>query len=192
MATSDVSAPAPRHRSRARVGTGGHRRRPSGEPPPLPRQLGSSGRFWIGVVVYFALTVIGVFLFNPMRRVFDDVDDAILRRFVALRTPIVVHLTRGINLLASRWTIRVIRWSVVLVLVVFRRWRHLVVYMGALLVLELVVFVMAEGLARPRPFGVTILGPWTGFSMPSRPMAGLAVSIVGALYALLPHGRPRD
>jgi tRNA A-37 threonylcarbamoyl transferase component Bud32 len=28
--------------------------------------------------------------------------------------------------------------------------------------------------------------------MPSRPLAGLAVSLVGLAYALLPHGRPRD
>jgi tRNA A-37 threonylcarbamoyl transferase component Bud32/membrane-associated phospholipid phosphatase len=144
------------------------------------------------MVAYFVLTVVGVLLFNPLRQVFDDVDDAILRRFVALRSPFTVHLARGINILASRWTIRVIRWSVVLVLVAFRRWRHLVVYVGALLILELIVFVMAEGLARPRPFGVTILGPWTGFSMPSRPMAGLAVSIIGGIFALAPHGRARD
>src|SRR5438093_4154709 len=192
MATKDVSVPASGGHHPAAVGTKGHRRRPSGQPPPLPRNLGASGRFWIGVAVYFAFTVIGVLLFNPMRRIFDDVDDAILRRFVQLRTPATVHLAQWINVLASRWTIRVIRWTAVAVLVVFRRWRHLVVYVGALLVLEVVVYLMAEGLARPRPFGVTILGPWTGFSMPSRPLAGLAVSIVGALYALLPHGRPRD
>jgi len=192
MATKDVSAEAQTVHPQPTVGTKGHRRRPSGEPPPLPRELGASGRFWIGVAVYFALTVIGVLLFNPLRHLFDEVDDAILRRFVTLRTTVTVHLAQAVNLLASRWTIRGIRWAVVLVLVVFRRWRHLVVYVGALIVLELVVYLMAEGLARPRPFGVTILGPWTGFSMPSRPLAGLAVSIVGALYAVLPHGRVRD
>jgi tRNA A-37 threonylcarbamoyl transferase component Bud32/membrane-associated phospholipid phosphatase len=190
MATRDVSTP--HGHPHAAVGAKGHRRRPSGAPPPLPRELGASGRFWIAMVVYFVLTVIGVFLFNPLRKVFDDVDDAILRRFVALRTPVTVQIAHAVNLVASRWTIRAIRWSVVLILVAFRRWRHLVVYVGALFVLELVVFVMAEGLARPRPFGVTILGPWTGFSMPSRPMAGLAVSIVGGIYALAPHGRARD
>ena len=192
MATKDVSAAAPHGHPHVAVGTKGHRRRPSGQPPPLPRDLGASGRFWIAVVVYFALTGIGVLLFNPLRHLFDEVDDAILRRFVSLRTTVTVHLAQAINVLASRWTIRVIRWTAVLVLVVFRRWRHLLVYVGALVVLEVVVYLMAEGLGRPRPFGVTILGPWTGFSMPSRPMAGLAVSLVGILYALIPHGRSRD
>jgi tRNA A-37 threonylcarbamoyl transferase component Bud32 len=192
MGAKDVSETTPHRHPGGSVGTKGHRRRPSGEAPPLPRDLGASGRFWIGVAVYFALTVIGVLLFNPLRHLFDEIDDAILRRFVALRTNVTVHVAQAINLLASRWTIRGIRWTVVLVLVVFRRWRHLVVYVTALLVLEVVVYIMAEGLARPRPFGVTILGPWAGFSMPSRPLAGLAVSIVGALFALLPHGRVRD
>jgi tRNA A-37 threonylcarbamoyl transferase component Bud32/membrane-associated phospholipid phosphatase len=192
MATKDMSTPAAPGHHGAIVGAKGHRRRPSGQAPPLPRNLGASGRFWIAVAVYFALTVIGVLLFNPLRHLFDEIDDAILRRFVALRTTITVNVAQAINVLASRWTIRVIRWTAVFVLVVVRRWRHLIVYVGALLVLEIVVYLMAEGLGRPRPFGVTILGPWTGFSMPSRPLAGLAVSIVGALYALLPHGRARE
>jgi tRNA A-37 threonylcarbamoyl transferase component Bud32/membrane-associated phospholipid phosphatase len=192
MAAKDVSAPTPHGHPHAAVGTKGHRRRPSGQAPPLPRELGASGRFWIAVVAYFVLTVIGILLFNPMRQIFDDVDDAILRRFVSFRTSFTVQLAHAINLLTSRWTIRLIRWSVVLVLVAFRRWRHLIVYVAALIILEIVVAQMSLGIARPRPFGVTILGPWTGFSTPSRPLAGLAVSLVGVLYALVPHGRARD
>src|SRR5919198_5203659 len=113
MATKDVSAAAPHGHPHVAVGTKGHRRRPSGQPPPLPRDLGASGRFWIAVVVYFALTGIGVLLFNPLRHLFDEVDDAILRRFVSLRTTVTVHLAQAINVLASRWTIRVIRWTAV-------------------------------------------------------------------------------
>src|SRR4029453_16975939 len=192
MGAKDVSETTPHRHPGGAVGRKGHRRRPSGEAPPLPRDLGASGRFWIGVAVYFALTVIGVLLFNPLRHLFDEIDDAILRRFVALRTNVTVHVAQAINLLASRWTIRGIRWTVVLVLVVFRRWRHLVVYVTALLVLEVVVYIMAEGLARPGPSGVRLLAPWAVFSMPSGPLAGLAVSMVGALFALLPHGRVRD
>ena len=29
------------------------RRRPSGEPPPLPHQLGRTGKFWLFMVGYF-------------------------------------------------------------------------------------------------------------------------------------------
>ncbi len=44
---------------------------------------------------------------------------------------------------------------------------------------------------RPRPLGVTILAPWTGFSLPSRPVAGLAVTLIGMAYALIVPGRHR-
>jgi tRNA A-37 threonylcarbamoyl transferase component Bud32 len=44
---------------------------------------------------------------------------------------------------------------------------------------------------RPRPFGIPILAGWQGYSMPSRPAAGLAVTLVGAAYAVIVPGRAR-
>ena len=178
--------------SHGRFGTGRRHRRPSGEPPPLPHRLGKSGRFWLALSVYFAATLVGVLLFNPLSNVFEAVDAAILRRFVDLRSPAVVNIALAMNGLASRWTIRLIRWSVIGSLVIFKRWRHLFVYVGAVMILEILVAGLTLVLARARPFGVTILGPWNGFSMPSRPLAELAISLLGALYALVPRGRVRD
>ena len=45
--------------------------------------------------------------------------------------------------------------------------------------------------ARPRPFDVTIIGHWEGYSSPSIPIAGLAVVIAGVAYMLVVPGRPR-
>src|SRR4029453_16665893 len=45
--------------------------------------------------------------------------------------------------------------------------------------------------SRPRPFGVTIIGHWEGYSAPSLPMGGLAVVVVGITYMLVVPGRPR-
>ncbi len=115
-----------------------------------------------------------------------------LQRFVALRSPVVNDVSLAVNGLAALWSIRAIRWIVILILVIFRRWRHLLVYVGAILAVELLVFQTTLSLGRARPFGVTVLGPWTGFSMPSRPLAALAISLMGVLYTVLPHGRPRD
>jgi tRNA A-37 threonylcarbamoyl transferase component Bud32 len=190
--SSEIPAGAARRRRRREFGTAGRRRRPAGEPPPLPHHLGRSGRFWIAMAAYFALTIVGVLLFNPLEHFVDEVDSRILTVFTSLRTTAVDHIAMVVNVLASRWTIRILRWSTILALIVFRRWRHLLVYVGALIVLELVTLQMSLFLARPRPFGVTVLGPWLGFSTPSRPLASVAISLLGVLYTLVPHGRIRD
>ena len=47
-------------------GAGRHRRRPSGEPPPMPRDLGRSGKLWAGVAIgYFVLTAPRDHLLRP-------------------------------------------------------------------------------------------------------------------------------
>jgi hypothetical protein len=144
------------------------------------------------MAVYFGLTLIGVLLFNPLEHLVDEIDSRILGVFTSLRTNAVVNVALGVNVLASSWAIRAIRWSTILTLIIFRRWRHLLVFVGSLIVLELLTYQLSLFLARPRPFGVTILGPWLGFSMPSRPLASLAISFLGALYTLVPQGRVRD
>ena len=62
------------------------RRRPSGEPPPLPRDLGRSGRFWLIMVGYLISVAIGVIVFAPFQRLFEHWDTERLRWVVALRT----------------------------------------------------------------------------------------------------------
>jgi membrane-associated phospholipid phosphatase/serine/threonine-protein kinase RIO1 len=168
-------------------GVRGHRR-PSGEPPPLPHAIGRTGKFWVGMVAYYVVTLTGVILFRPLAGFFEAVDAAILGWFAEIRVSWLTDVMQELNLTTSRWTIRLLRWGTILVLIAFRRWRHLFVYLGAVVALEIVAFQFALVIARPRPFGVDILAGWNGYSMPSRPMASLAVSLVGAMYALIPHG----
>jgi tRNA A-37 threonylcarbamoyl transferase component Bud32 len=167
------------------------RRRPSGEPPPLPHQLGRTGKFWLIMVGYFVVTTIGVLTFPSFARFFERWDTQRLRWVASLRTPWLTHVMVGVNWLTTRWTIRLLRWSALAVLIAFRRWRHLIVLVGALLVLEIIAEQMSVLIDRPRPLGVTILAPWNGFSLPSRPVAGLAVTLVGMAYALIVPGRHR-
>jgi membrane-associated phospholipid phosphatase len=168
------------------------RRRPSGEAPPLPRELGRSGKFWLFMAAYLLATVIGVVLFEPMQRGFERWDAAILRAFASLRTEPLNDVMETIALLTSRWLIRALRWGTLAVLIVVRRWRHLVVFVGALIAEGIITYALMLGINRPRPLDVVTIGPWQGFSMPSRPMSGLAVSLIGILYCLIPHGRVRD
>ena len=168
------------------------RRRPSGEAPPLPRNLGRSGKFWLFMVGYFVATLIGVLLFEPMARLYERTDTSFLHLLAEGRNDILTEIMQAVALLASRWVIRVLRWGTIIALIATRRWRHLFVFLGALITEEAVAYLLTLVIHRPRPLGVEILAPWQGFSMPSRPMASLAVTLVGMAYSLIPHGRYRD
>jgi membrane-associated phospholipid phosphatase/tRNA A-37 threonylcarbamoyl transferase component Bud32 len=168
------------------------RRRPSGEAPPLPRNLGRSGKFWLFMVGYFVATLIGVLLFEPMARLYERTDTSFLHLLAEGRNDILTEIMQAVALLASRWVIRVLRWGTIVALIATRRWRHLFVFLGALITEEVVAYLLTLVIHRPRPLGVEILAPWQGFSMPSRPMASLAVTLVGMAYSLIPHGRYRD
>ena len=73
----------------------------------------------------------------------------------------------------------------------FKRWRHLVTFLVYLTFLGLVGTGVLLLTKRPRPYGVTIIGDWIGFSMPSFPVAILAACLMGIAYSLVVPGRPR-
>jgi hypothetical protein len=45
---------------------------------------------------------------------------------------------------------------------------------------------------RPRPYDVTIIGRWEGFSLPSATAALVSIVVIGILYMLVVPGRPRQ
>jgi tRNA A-37 threonylcarbamoyl transferase component Bud32 len=190
---TDETLRGTREERRRLHGHGGRRyRRPSGEAPPLPRELGRSGKFWIVMVVYFGSVLIGVVFFQPLGGIFDRFDTLRLRWIASLRNDSLTDVMLFVNLLASRWTIRALRWGTIAALVGFRYWRHLFVFLGSMLATELVAYQISVLLGRSRPLGITIIAPWEGYSMPSRPVVGLAASLVGITYALVVPGRPRE
>ena len=73
----------------------------------------------------------------------------------------------------------------------FKRWRHLTLFLISVALSGLVAAGLLLLASRPRPFDVTIIGTWEGYSAPSLPMGGLAVAIVGIVYMLVVPGRPR-
>jgi tRNA A-37 threonylcarbamoyl transferase component Bud32 len=165
------------------------RRRPSGEAPPLPREIGGSGRILLVLVaIAGALTLVSALSGS---HVADRFDSSFLRWLARYRTGALTDLTRLLDGIASRWPLRILRWGTILVLVTFRRWRHLLVFLGSLFVVELGAYVLSLGVHRARPFGVTILTDWSGYSFPARPVAALAVTLFAMAYALIPAGRPR-
>jgi tRNA A-37 threonylcarbamoyl transferase component Bud32/membrane-associated phospholipid phosphatase len=142
------------------------------------------------VAVVGAITL-AVVMVGPSVHLADRVDSAFLRWISRFRTDALTDVMRFLDGTPSRWPLRLLRWGTILVLVVFKRWRHLLVFVGSLITVELVTYTVAVTVGRPRPLGVVILTDWNGFSMPSRPLAALAVTLFGMAYALIPAGRQR-
>ncbi len=173
-------------RAPARPG-GVARRRPSGEPPPLPRHVSRSTRAFLAaglavVLLWLALaTTTGV-------RVVTAGDLVLLRAIVRVRSDPVVDVMRAVAALGSAWTFRVVAWATLLVLAVVRRFQHLLAVLAVLLVVPVVDGLVAVELGRMRPAGVEIVGPWDGYAHPSRPVASVAVVATTALFTLVPSG----
>lgn len=168
------------------------RRRPSGEPPPLPRHLYASGKYWLvlsgGV---FALWLV-IALVAGAGAAVTRYEVAFLQDLAALRTEWTTRIARWVEFLGSEWAMIPIRWGLLLALVFFKRFRHLFVLLGSILAVGLVTSVVAQLVARPRPLEVDVLGGWEGASHPSRPLAALAVTLLGIAYTLVPAGRWRS
>ena len=190
-ARDDHPSPAPTASTAIRVR---RRRRPSGEPPPLPRQLHTSGKGWlllVGVVVVAAVLVGNV---QPTAVVADVVDHAVLSTFAGIRTPWLTQAARAVGVLSNPAPLGMfaVWWATLAVLVIWRRWRHLLVAAVATFVVTLGSITASDLFHRPRPLGVEVLGPWTESALPSVPMAFLTATLVTALYTLVPAGRPRE
>lgn len=175
----------------AGITVAGRRRRPSGEKPPLPRELHLSGKIWLGTAVVVVLVWASLFTFPATTDFWFRVDHAILRWLADLRSDSATVTMEAIHALGSFWAIRPLRWATLLILIAFRRWRFVFGALTAFVVVDAVVRALAEQLGRPRPF-VEIIGEWSGYSHPSRPVAVVAVTLVVMGLALVPKGRVRS
>jgi membrane-associated phospholipid phosphatase/tRNA A-37 threonylcarbamoyl transferase component Bud32 len=183
----DVTPPGSRRARR--------RRRPTGEPPPLPRHLESTGVGWMLAALGLVTLTLLVFTAGRYGRgvSFAVADNRVVEALANLRTPGLTGFVRGLGgLLGSLWTVKILAWTTLLVLVVYKRFRHLIVGVIIFQVVALLVVGLSAAVRRPRPFGVEFEASWFGWSMPSRPVAFLSAILVTILYTLVPKGRWRQ
>jgi hypothetical protein len=165
-------------------------RRPSGEAPPLPHAAGWHVAIWAAVVV----VVVGVALTAAMS---DEVplaaDVDILRWAEDVRTPTLVDIAKVFDLLATAGAVLALRWATVIVLVVFKRFRHLVVALVTWAVIDLVFHILRVQLMPPTdlvPPITVVVGPTSDGAMdyffPGSAMVALSVTIFAMLRSLVP------
>jgi len=166
-------------------------RRPTGAPPPLPHPFTISTTAWLVLTVVIVACAFLISAHTPWLGLGDRANTWCLRLLAEVRTPWLTDLARGIKAAGGGWGVTVVGLSVVALTVLFRRWRHLLVFLGALFFLEIVGMWIYSGLSRPRPYGITIIGSWGGYSAPSPPVAVLTIFLMGVVYCLVVPGRPR-
>ena len=176
----------------AGVARGRRRRRPAGEAPPLPRRIGKTGWWWLGLGT---LAIIGWVTAITVAGGVLPVDQAVLEGLARLRTPALTRVMVAVDEVADALVI-VLGWAAILVLVVVRRLRRLVVFLGTFWLVQLLATYLARGIldqASPlRPAGIALLGPAGLSAYPLVPVAKLTARLVGVLYALVPQGRMRQ
>jgi tRNA A-37 threonylcarbamoyl transferase component Bud32/membrane-associated phospholipid phosphatase len=166
-------------------------RRPTGAPPPLPHPFTISTTAWLVLAVVIVTSAFLISAHTPWLGLGDRVNTRFLRLLAEVRTPWLTDLAEGIKAAGSGWGATVVGLSVVVLTMVFRRWRHLLVFLGSLFFVEIVGQWIYSGLSRPRPYGITIISSWGGYSAPSPPVVTLTVFLMGAVYCLSVPGRPR-
>jgi tRNA A-37 threonylcarbamoyl transferase component Bud32/membrane-associated phospholipid phosphatase len=174
---------------------GRRHRRPTGEAPPLPRHLESTGVGWLVAAAGLVVLTLLVFMASRYGRgvSVSVVDNWMLERLAALRTSGLARVMLAVSvLLGTIWTIKVLAWTTLIVLAVSKRFRHLLVALVSVQVVSLATIGLSAAVQRPRPFGAAIEGSWAGWAMPSRPVAYLAAILVAMLYSLVPKGRWRQ
>jgi tRNA A-37 threonylcarbamoyl transferase component Bud32 len=160
----------------------------------MQRQIGGSGKFWV-VMVAAAVAFI-ILRFVSIRTGWSLATAAWERALVTwidqIRNGPLTSLMNWVNdVLGSEWVIRALRWGTIAVLVGFRRWRHLFVFLGAILLVVWITngaYVIAPRVAPGGETGIVS----NRYVIPApTPVAGLAVTLVGITYALVVPGRPR-
>jgi len=170
------------------------RRRPTGEPPPLPYKLQTSGVGWLVaalVLVGLTLAIFARGLRGPAVMA-TVIDDAVVGWLAGRVGPGLVAPLRGVARSGSWPVLYAAYYGLLLALLVLRRWRHLMVWFVAVLLGGNLIDVLAMITRRPRPFGVGIQSSWGGWALPSVQVAFLTAICMGVLYTLVPQGRWRN
>jgi hypothetical protein len=171
------------------------RRRPSGEAPPLPHHLHTTGVGWLVasvVLIVLSMVVFAGGLRGPAVAV-TVLDDTVVRRLAGLDAPWLVRAWEALAFLGSWWVLNTLGLGLLMALLALRRFRHLILALISAQLLTMVQYQVVGPLAqRPRPFGVDIRAGWGGWALPSIQVANLAATLVVALYTLVPEGRWRQ
>ena len=173
------------------AGKGRRQRRPTGAPPPLPHPITITTTAWLVLAAVVLTAAFVASQHGPWLRVEDRASTWLLRQLAGMRTPWLTDVATGINAAGTGW-VSLLGAAVIVLTVIFRRWRHLLVFVGSVFFLGIVGHQIYSALSRPRPYGVPIIGSWAGYAGGSPPVAVLTIFLMGIVYCLAVPGRARS
>jgi hypothetical protein len=162
------------------------RRRPSGDPPPLPKPA-----WWPRYVVLLILTiVVGALLVWWYESSSPEPDAGVMQWLADHRTGWLTDVARFLSRLATEPAVLVMRIALLVILVFYKRWRHLAVALLCFLLMDLLVVRLAVRLDAPPD--VLVL-PGSGvWHFPAFAIASLSITLWAMVVTLAPAGKPRD
>jgi membrane-associated phospholipid phosphatase/tRNA A-37 threonylcarbamoyl transferase component Bud32 len=152
----------------------------------------TTGTYWLAATGVVLLLWLAALANSTTNNYILSFDLTLLDWVLQLRTLVLTDVMQGVHALGSLWTVRVLFWATMLVLLLTRRFRHIFVFLGAVVGVIALSSLLAYLFMRPRPLDVEILGDWTDAAFPSRPVAVFTATVVGMLYSLAPQGRLRQ
>ena len=161
------------------------RRRPSGEPPPLPKPA-----WWPRYVVVLVVTIVVGLLLGWWYDM-SPPDAGLMRWFAEHRTDWLNDVAKVFSWLATQPAILALRVALLIVLVVFRRWRHIAVAVLGFFLMDVVVSQLSvDDLPAP---GEAVVRPDSGvYHFPAYAVASLSITLWAMVATLAPAGRTRE
>jgi tRNA A-37 threonylcarbamoyl transferase component Bud32/membrane-associated phospholipid phosphatase len=169
----------------------GLQRRPSGEPPPLPRELNKAAIAWLVVFIGWAVVWGWVFLSDAPAIWITERDLELMAPVVDNRQTWLTPTMQHINEIGVFWATAVVGWATIIAGLATRRIRQVLLLIAALSIVAGLSTIIATEIGRPRPLGMTQIGHWEGFTQPARAVGLLTAALVGAGLTLVPAGRGR-
>ena len=162
-------------------GIHGRHRRPSGEPPPLPRPP-----WWHATAITLVVTlVLGLVIGALYAGQPPDADT--LNSLLGSGSGPGVSIAKVFAWFGTSTGIVALRLALGLVLLFFRRWRHLVVALGAFVLMDALWTLLRIQL--PAPTGTVLVAPTGGtYWFPASGMASFAVTLGVVVASLVPAG----
>ena len=158
----------------------------------MPHELNRAAYAWLLAFAFWAVVWVSVFLSDRPAIVITEWDLAAMAPIVENRPAWLTPTMEWLSSFGTHFLNPIIGWVTLIAAFWFRRVRHALLLIVALLITNGTVNLVAARIQRPRPLGVEIIGDWEGFAQPSRPIAVLSAALVAAALTLVPasHRRP--